>query len=121
MLEGSYRLGLGGVRLLADSGGAGRMRGGPASEAIYGPRATPLRVFYMADYARHPAKGVRGGLPGTAASAHEIAADGSERQVEAIGDSLLQPGEWIRGVEAGGGGYGDPLAPEPEAGLGDVL
>jgi N-methylhydantoinase B len=88
---------------------------------IYGPRSTPMRVFYMADYARHPANGVRGGLPGTVASAHEIAADGCERQVEAIGDSLLAPGEWIRGVEAGGGGYGDPLQRAPQAVLTDVL
>jgi N-methylhydantoinase B len=121
MLERTYPLQFRSLRLLADSGGAGRLRGGPASEVIYGPRATPMRVFYMADYARHPANGVRGGLPGTAASAHEIAADGSEKQVEAIGDSLLAPGEWIRGVEAGGGGYGDPLAREPEAVLSDVL
>jgi len=121
MLERTYPLQFRSLRLLADSGGAGRLRGGPASEVIYGPRSTPMRVFYMADYARHPAKGVRGGLPGTAASAHEIAADGSEQQVEAIGDSTLQPGEWIRGVEAGGGGYGDPLQREPEAVLSDVL
>jgi N-methylhydantoinase B len=121
MLERTYPLQFRSLRLLADSGGAGRLRGGPASEVIYGPRATPMRVFYMADYARHPANGVRGGLPGTAASAHEVAADGSEKQVEAIGDSLLQPGEWIRGVEAGGGGYGDPLARAPEAVLSDVL
>jgi N-methylhydantoinase B len=121
MLERTYPLQFRSLRLLADSGGAGRLRGGPASEVIYGPRATPMRVFYMADYARHPAGGVRGGLPGTAASAHEVATDGSERQVEAIGDSTLQPGEWIRGVEAGGGGYGDPLDRDPEAVLGDVL
>jgi len=121
MLERTYPLQFRSLRLLADSGGAGRLRGGPASEVIYGPRATPMRVFYMADYARHPAAGVRGGLPGTAASAHELAADGSERQVEAIGDSTLQPGEWIRGVEAGGGGYGDPLERDPEAVLSDVL
>jgi N-methylhydantoinase B len=121
MLERSYPLQFRSLRLLADSGGAGRFRGGPASEVIYGPRATPMRVFYMADYARNPAGGVLGGLPGTAASAHEVAADGSERQVEAIGDSTLAPGEWIRGVEAGGGGYGDPLLRDPEAVLGDVL
>jgi N-methylhydantoinase B len=121
MLERTYPLHFRSLRLLADSGGAGRLRGGPASEVIYGPRATPMRVFYMADFARNPAGGVRGGLPGTAASAHVIAADGTEQQVEAIGDSLLAPGEWIRGLEAGGGGYGDPLQREPQAVLSDVL
>jgi N-methylhydantoinase B len=121
MLERTYPLHFRSLRLLADSGGAGRLRGGPASEVIYGPRATPMRVFYMADFARNPASGVRGGLPGTAASAHVIAADGTEQQVEAIGDSLLAPGEWIRGLEAGGGGYGDPLQREPQAVLTDVL
>jgi N-methylhydantoinase B len=121
MLERTYPLQFRSLRLLADSGGAGRLRGGPASEVIYGPRATPMRVFYMADYAVHPAKGVRGGLPGTAASASVLAADGSERQVEPIGDSLLAAGEWIRGIEAGGGGYGDPLQRDAEAVLGDVL
>jgi N-methylhydantoinase B len=121
MLERTYPLQFRSLRLLADSGGAGRLRGGPASEVIYGPRATPMRVFYMADYAVHPAKGVLGGLPGTAASASVLAADGSERQVEPIGDSLLAPGEWIRGIEAGGGGYGDPLQRDPRAVLGDVL
>ena len=121
MLERTYPLHFRSLRLLADSGGAGRLRGGPASEVIYGPRATPMRVFYMADFARNPASGVRGGLPGTVASAHVIAADGTEQQVEAIGDSLLAPGEWIRGIEAGGGGYGDPLEREPQAVLTDVL
>jgi N-methylhydantoinase B len=121
MLERTYPLHFRSLRLLPDSGGAGRLRGGPASEVIYGPRSTPLRAFYLADFARNPPRGVRGGRPGTAASASVIDIDGGRREVEPVGDSLLAPGEWIRGVEAGGGGYGDPLERDPQAVLADVL
>jgi N-methylhydantoinase B len=121
MLERAYPLHFRSLRLLPDSGGAGRLRGGPASEVVYGPRATPLRVFYLADFARNRPQGVLGGGPGMAASASVIDAEGRERSVEPVGDSLLAPGEWIRGVEAGGGGYGDPLERDPQAVLADVL
>ncbi|HEV7162756.1 MAG TPA: hydantoinase B/oxoprolinase family protein [Solirubrobacteraceae bacterium] len=121
MLERTYPLHFRSLRLLADSGGAGRLRGGPASEIVYGPSTTPLRVFYLADYATHPAQGVSGGLAGTPASAAVIDADGSQVPLEPVGDSLLVQGQWIRGVEAGGGGYGDPLEREPQAVLADVL
>jgi N-methylhydantoinase B len=120
MLERTYPIDFRSLRLLPDSGGAGRLRGGPAGEVVYGPRSTPLRVFYLADYARHPAGGVRGGLPGLCASASVIDGEGREVQVEPVGDSLLELGEWIRGVEGGGGGYGDPLERDPESVLHDV-
>jgi N-methylhydantoinase B len=121
MLERNYPLRFRSLRLLADSGGAGKTRGGPASEVIYGPTATPLRAFYLADFAKNPPQGVLGGLPGRAASASVLDADGGETEIEPIGDSLLQAGEWIRGVESGGGGYGDPLERDPEVVREDVV
>jgi len=80
-----------------------------------------MRAFYLADFALNPPQGVLGGEPGMAASASVIGADGSERATEPVGDSLLEPGQWIRGVEAGGGGYGDPLDRDPDAVVYDVL
>jgi N-methylhydantoinase B len=56
-----------------------------------------------------------------AAAASVLDADGSETVKEPIGDSLLEAGQWIRGIESGGGGYGDPLDREPAAVLKDVL
>ncbi|MHB1468435.1 MAG: hydantoinase B/oxoprolinase family protein [Solirubrobacteraceae bacterium] len=121
MLERSYPLRVRSLRMLPDSGGAGRLRGGPAAEVVYGPSATPMRVFYMADFAVTPPQGVLGGRPGAAAAAIVIDADGVERVVEPVGDTLLCPGQWLRGLESGGGGYGDPLDRDPEAVLADVL
>jgi len=121
MLERNYPLRFRSLRLLPDSGGAGRLRGGPASEVIYGPTETPLRAFYLADFAKNPPQGVLGGMAGMAASASVLDADGSDRVTEPVGDSLLEAEQWIRGVEAGGGGYGDPLDRDPEAVLEDVL
>lgn len=121
VLEQKYPLHFRELRLLADSGGPGRWRGGPASSVVYGPRLQKMRAFYFADYAVHAAQGVRGGLPGAAARVFKVEADGREIEVPPIGDVTLEPGEAVRAVEAGGGGYGDPLLRDPDAVLEDVL
>ena len=121
VLEQRYPLRIRSLRLLADSGGAGAHRGGPGSEIVYGPVADPMQSFYFADFAVNPPQGVLGGGPGAAARAAKIEADGTEVERNAIGDVELAPGEWVLGVESGGGGYGDPLARDPELVRADVL
>lgn len=121
MLEREYPIHFKSLRLLTDSGGPGRYRGGPASEIVYGPRETPLRVFYMADFAIGAPAGVVGGHPGMPASVRVIDENGTSRHVDPVGDSLLLRGQWISGCESGGGGYGDPLDREPEMVAFDVL
>ncbi len=49
------------VRLLPGTGGAGRYRGGPASEVVYGPREDPMTVIIPCDCQINPARGAQGG------------------------------------------------------------
>jgi N-methylhydantoinase B len=119
--EQKYPIQFRAVRLLSDTGGPGRFRGAPAGEIIYGPKKDPIAVFYFADFARNAAQGVWGGLPGSVAGIVKVERDGSETPRPAIGDTTLILGEWIKGAEAGGGGYGDPLQREPERVRKDVL
>jgi len=121
VLEQKYPIRFRALRLLTDSGGAGRYRGGPASEMVYGPTDAPMQVFYAADFAENPPAGVLGGGPGSLAGAIREEAGGARSTLEPIGDTLLQPGEWIVGLEGGGGGYGDPFTREPAAVAADVL
>lgn len=122
IIEQKYPLRFEAVRLLTDSGGAGRFRGGPASEVIYGPAdQNEMQVFYAADFAERPPQGVLGGLPGRGAEAAKLETDGSETELPPMGGADLSSGQFIRGIEAGGGGYGDPLDREPTAVVADLL
>ncbi|MDQ2700313.1 MAG: hydantoinase B/oxoprolinase family protein [Actinomycetota bacterium] len=122
IIEQKYPLRFGAVRLLTDSGGAGRYRGGPASEVIYGPADdNEMQVFYAADFADEAPKGVLGGLPGRSAEAAKLDPDGTETVLPPMGGADLSPGQSIRGIEAGGGGYGDPLERDPQMVVTDLL
>lgn len=119
LLEQRYPLHFESLRLLTDSGGAGRFRGGPASEVVYGPVNGEMQVFYSADFAENPPKGVLSGMDGRGASA-EVVRRGVRSDLPPMGDVTLQVGDQVRGVEAGGGGYGDPLDREASSVLRDV-
>lgn len=121
IIEHKYPLLVQSNRLLPDSGGAGRSRGGPASRIVYGPRQDPMTAIYFAEGHDHAPKGVRGGWDGTRSSAAKIDRDGVETPLAAIGAVELEAGEWVAGLECGGGGYGSPLDRDPERVREDVL
>ena len=97
------------VRLMPDTGGAGKYRGAPGTEVIYGPRDKPMQVVAAPDGWCTPPTGVRGGASGTCSSDHVLHTDGTETHVKGFVNVELQPGEYVRGRDCGGGGYGDPL------------
>jgi N-methylhydantoinase B len=121
VLEQKYPIRFKTLRLLTDSGGAGEFRGAPGSEIEFGPARGTMQAFYFADFGHFPPAGVLGGGDGSLAAVSRSSADGSEEPVPVIGDVLLEPGESVRGLESGGGGYGDPLDRDPEAVRVDVL
>lgn len=103
-------------RLLTDSGGPGEFRGGLGQYAeMTNTSPRPVTVFMFGMRTEFPAQGYRGGGTGAA------------RRVLLNGDSIapkgrleLAPGDTLTFHEAGGGGYGDPRARDPERVLADV-
>ena len=104
------------VRLMAGTGGAGRHRGGPACEVVYGPREDPMTVVIPSDCQINPARGAQGGHDGTPAAQFKVGANGDQTKLPNVVQLDLLPGELIRGLDAGGGGYGDPDGARSRAG-----
>jgi N-methylhydantoinase B len=121
IIEQKYPVMIRSVRLVADTGGAGKFRGGPAGEIVYGPLHDAMTVAYFAEMHEDPPCGTLGGEAGQRSLAAKIGVDGREEPLPPIGLVELQPGEWIRGLESGGGGYGSPLERDPERVRHDVL
>jgi len=108
-------------RLVHDSGGAARQRVGPATEVVFGPRHDPMTVSIMGGGTINPPQGVLGGRDANHAYHGHIKLDGSE-EFQPNGVMLtLGAGEFVRSIDNGGSGYGDPLSRKPEAVLEDVV
>ena len=108
--------------LIADTGGAGRQRGGLATRVVLEPRFGPVTFTYALEGQLNPPRGVREGLPGTASSAWiENVVTGEVSEAPAIASLELVPGQRIISVTTGGGGFGDPLDRDPVLVLDDLL
>lgn len=108
------------LRLLPGSGGAGRRRGAPASEVVFGPRKDRMTAVVASDCNKYAPKGVRGGRDGASSASFLIDEEGKEQMLPNAFRIELEPGQWLRGHEAGGGGYGNPLQRDVERVFHDV-
>jgi N-methylhydantoinase B len=94
--------------LLADSGGAGRWRGGLGFVREY-TLLEPGRLSTRFDKHEVPAPGAAGGLPGRVGATIVNPGTPEERRLPArSGDVHLPAGTRLRIERAGGGGFGDP-------------
>jgi len=96
--------------LVADTGGAGRQRGGLATRVTMEPRGASVTLTYGIEGKINPPKGVRGGYDGSKPSTWvEDLKTGERREIPVVGRYDLQSGEKVVSITPGGGGYGDPL------------
>ena len=99
----------------ADSGGAGRYRGGLGLEVAY-RMLQPCKANINCERTVDPPWGLHGGKPAaTNAAVVRRAADGSERIVYKATEMDLAAGDVVTFLTAGGGGYGHPLQRPREA------
>lgn len=102
--------------LLADSGGPGEYRGGLGQETVVkNDSGHPMTISTLAGRTEFPPRGVRGGRCG-GLRRYWI----NDGEVHPKGRYVLKPGEELRMVEAGGGGYGDPKRRPVEKVIEDV-
>jgi N-methylhydantoinase B len=108
------------LALRTDSAGAGTRRGGLGYEKHY--RAlVDCRTIVTADRVRLGCYGVNGGKAGQPFCV-TVDLDGAPRELGGLvdGEPVLA-GQIVRVVTTGGGGWGDPLAREPELVRDDVI
>lgn len=108
-VELEYPLRIRSMRLIPDSGGAGRHRGGLGIHKVFEVAEGSLEVTHRGD--RHFSRpwGLKGGLPGMPWSTVLRRKDGSEHKVPARERFAMVAGDVLYCDTAGGGGYGDPL------------
>ncbi len=127
----------------ADTGGAGKFRGGVGAEWLIVPRGNPVPITgirYTHGVSQPEARGIYGGFPGTVqaqlilrkSNIHELFAQGRvptgiddltyERieTVPAKGMVQFDEGDAWLFFASGGGGYGDPLKRDPQLAARDL-
>lgn len=119
--ELKYPIRVGELRVRQDSEGAGRRRGAPGVTVRYGPKWDPMTASYVTDCVTFPPRGTQGGGSAARNIPFRVDPDGKETEIAPLGALELSPGEEIGQHHTGGGGYGDPLAREPERVRDDVL
>ena len=130
VFESRYPLRVESYRLLEDSGGPGKNRGGLGIERILTMEADEITVSAIFNRMLVDPFGIHGGKPGMNSGIYFRRAGAEEWQTfsEAFGtlspskfsNILLHRGDQVKIIAPGGGGWGDPLEREEQRVLADV-
>ena len=122
MIESEYPIRINEYGMLADTGGAGRHRGGLGLVREYEILSDDAILNVRSDKRRFPPHGLFGGRPGSS-SWNYINPGRSDRILPVLMTEVekLERGDVFRHEMSGGGGYGDPLERDPDSVLRDVV
>ena len=130
IFETRYPLRVESYRLLEDSGGPGLNRGGLGVERIFTIEVDELTVSALFNRMLVDPFGIHGGKPGANSGIYvRLAGEDSwstfsekfgTMSPSKFSNVLLHRGDQVKILAPGGGGWGDPLAREPERVLADV-
>lgn len=114
-LEGAYPLRVTRYELRADTGGAGRHRGGLGIRRDLTAIGHTARISLLGDRRRTAPYGAAGGTEGAMGKDVLILPDGTVRPLHGKGSVVLEPGTTLSVQTPGGGGYGPAEARDPDA------
>ena len=122
MIEAEYPIRINEYGMVADTGGAGRYRGGLSLVREYEVLSDEAILNIRSDKRTHPPHGLFGGKEGSP-SWNYVNPGRSDRVLPVLMTEVekLKRGDVYRHEMAGGGGYGDPLERAPEDVLRDVV
>ena len=122
MIESEYPIRINEYGMLADTGGAGRHRGGLGLVREYEILSDEAILNVRSDKRRFPPHGLFGGRSGSS-SWNYVNPGRSDRVLPVLMTEVekLRRGDVFRHEMSGGGGYGDPLERDPESVLRDVV
>ena len=113
-LESYYPMRIERWETVTDTGGAGLHRGGNGVDVTYRFLEPGTVAIHDDRWLTYP-WGVNGGTPGARGRKWLVRADGSTEVLPSkVHDVPVQPGDQLHFVTWGGGGWGDPLARDPE-------
>lgn len=106
--------------LTADSGGAGRWRGGTGTSKTFEMHSHGITANYRGERHTTSPWGSQGGASASRTSASVLRASGDREELPSKTMLQLEEGDRLTVNLSGGGGYGPPLQRDPEAVLWDV-
>jgi N-methylhydantoinase B len=122
MIEADYPIRIERYEFVADTGGAGKYRGGLGLAREYRILADDIYFGVRSDKCLYPPHGLFGGQTG-APAVNLIRSETGDRVLPSMPMKpiTLHAGDVYRHVMAGGGGFGDPVERDPEKVRADVL